>query len=136
MAPFLCPWWPLVSAPSPPGPPGLGGVKGLVQVMQAVGGAGVRTCLWIPTSESHSSKQFFLMVSNGFNRKEVTKAINKALKAQWVKDLVFSLLWLWSLLWCRFHPRNFYMLQVQPKENKMRPSCRLQQGRVDWPVFS
>ena len=39
---------------------------------------------------------------------------------QQVKDLVVSLQWLRSLLWCRFDswPRNFFMLQVQPKGNK------------------
>ena len=35
---------------------------------------------------------------------------------QWVKDPVLSLLWLWLLLWCKFHPwlRNFCMLQAAP----------------------
>ena len=35
--------------------------------------------------------------------------------SQWVKDLVLSLLWLSSLLWCRFDPwpGNFYMPWVQ-----------------------
>ena len=37
--------------------------------------------------------------------------------AQWVKDPALSLLWLGSLLCCRFNlwPRNFCMPQVQPK---------------------
>ena len=35
---------------------------------------------------------------------------------QWVKDPVLLLLWLWLLLWCKFHPwlRNFCMLQAAP----------------------
>ena len=41
--------------------------------------------------------------------------------AQWVKGLV-SLLWLWSLMWCRFDPwsGNFYMLWAQPKKKKKK----------------
>ena len=37
-----------------------------------------------------------------------------------VKDLVLSLLWLRSLLWCRFDPwpGNFCMPQVWPKEKR------------------
>ena len=31
-----------------------------------------------------------------------TPAPASFLMAQWVKDLVVSLLWLWLLLWCRF----------------------------------
>ena len=40
--------------------------------------------------------------------------------AQWVKDLVLSLQWLGLLLWCGFDPwpRNFHMLEVQPKKKK------------------
>ena len=40
--------------------------------------------------------------------------------AQWVKDLVLSLLWLRSLLCCRFNcwPRNFHMPWTQPKKKK------------------
>ena len=39
---------------------------------------------------------------------------------QWVKDLAFSLLWLWLQLWHRFSPKpqNFHMLQAGPKEKK------------------
>jgi len=38
--------------------------------------------------------------------------------AQLVKDLVLSLLWLGSLLWCAFNPgpQNICMLQAQPKQ--------------------
>ena len=41
-----------------------------------------------------------------------------SLVAQWVKDPVLSLLWLWLLLWHRFDPwlRKFFMAQVWPKE--------------------
>ena len=40
-----------------------------------------------------------------------------SLVAQWVKDLVLSLLWLRSLLWPGFHPwsGNFHMLKVMPE---------------------
>ena len=46
-----------------------------------------------------------------------------------VKDPALSLLWLGSLLWCRFttRPRNFYTLQVQPKRNKI-PRNKFNQG--------
>ena len=39
-----------------------------------------------------------------------------------VKDLALSLLWLRSRLWCGFSPwpRNFHMLQAQPKEKKIK----------------
>ena len=42
--------------------------------------------------------------------------------AQWVKDLAWSLLWLGSLLWCRFKPwlGNFHMLWAQPKKKKKK----------------
>ena len=38
--------------------------------------------------------------------------------AQWTKDLVLSLPWLWLQLWYRFDPwpRNFHMPWVWPKE--------------------
>ena len=44
-----------------------------------------------------------------------------SLVVQRVKDLVLSLQWLGSLLWCGFHPwpRNFHMLWVQPKSLPM-----------------
>ena len=40
--------------------------------------------------------------------------------AQWVRDLVLSLLWLRLLLWCEFDPwpGNFHMLQIGPKIKK------------------
>ena len=40
--------------------------------------------------------------------------------AQWVKDLVLSLQWLGSLLWCRFDPwpGSIHMLQSQPQTEK------------------
>ena len=40
--------------------------------------------------------------------------------AQWVKDLVLSVQRLELLLWCGFDssPRNFHMLQAQPKKKK------------------
>ena len=43
-----------------------------------------------------------------------------SLVAQWVKDLVLSLMQLWSLLWHRFDlwPRNFHMPWAWPKEKK------------------
>ena len=49
--------------------------------------------------------------------------------APWVKDLVVSLQWLRSLLWCRFDPwpGNFHMLLVQPKKKKEKTqvaSCK------------
>ena len=39
---------------------------------------------------------------------------------QWIKDVASSLLWLGSLLWCRFDPwpEKFYMLQAWPKKKK------------------
>ena len=42
--------------------------------------------------------------------------------AQWVKDLVFSLQWLGSLLWHGFNPwpRNVHMLWACPKKKKKR----------------
>ena len=42
--------------------------------------------------------------------------------AQWVKDLVLSLLWLGSLLWHGFNPwpGNFRMPQVWPKKKKKK----------------
>ena len=41
---------------------------------------------------------------------------------QWVKDLVLSLQWFGSLLWCRFDlwPKNFYMPWAKPKQNKTK----------------
>ena len=40
--------------------------------------------------------------------------------AQWLKDPVFSLLWLWLLLWYGFNPwpRNFHMPWAGPKKEK------------------
>ena len=40
--------------------------------------------------------------------------------AQWVKDLVWFMLWLRPLLWCKFDPwpGNFHMPQVWPKRKK------------------
>ena len=45
-----------------------------------------------------------------------------ALTAQWVKDLVFFLQQLGSLLRCRFDPwpENFHMWWVQPKKKKKK----------------
>ena len=45
--------------------------------------------------------------------------------AQGVKDLMFSLQWLWSLLWHWFNPysRNSHMPQVQPKKKKRTYTC-------------
>lgn len=42
-----------------------------------------------------------------------------SLVAQQVMDLMLSLLWLWSLLWCEFDawPGKFYTLWVQPPKN-------------------
>ena len=41
---------------------------------------------------------------------------------QWVKEPVLSLLWLGSLLWCRFSPwpRNFCMPWVWQKKKKKK----------------
>ena len=38
--------------------------------------------------------------------------------AQWIKDLVLSLLWLWLLLWHEFDPwsRKFHMTWACPKK--------------------
>lgn len=40
---------------------------------------------------------------------------------QLAKDVTMSLSWLGSLLWRRFNPwsKNFHMMQVRPKENKI-----------------
>ena len=40
--------------------------------------------------------------------------------AQWVKDLVLSLMWLWLLLWHRFNPcpGNLHMPWAWPKKRK------------------
>ena len=45
------------------------------------------------------------------------KWLRSSLVAHQVQDLVWSLLWLWLLLWRRFDlwPGNFRMPQVQPK---------------------
>ena len=42
--------------------------------------------------------------------------------AQWVKDAVSSLQWLWSLLWHRFDPwpGNFHTLQAWPKNQQTK----------------
>ena len=42
-----------------------------------------------------------------------------SLMAQWVKGLVFSLLWLWLQLWFGFHhwPGNFHTPLLQPNNN-------------------
>ena len=42
--------------------------------------------------------------------------------AQWVKQLVLSLLWLRPLLWRGFDPWpwNFHLLQMRPKEKKKK----------------
>lgn len=44
-----------------------------------------------------------------------------SLVAQQVEDLVLSLQWCGSLLWLRFYPcpRNFQMVQVQPKQKRI-----------------
>ena len=44
-----------------------------------------------------------------------------SLVAQWSKDLVLSLLGIWSVLWYRFHPwhKDFCMVKVRPKKKKM-----------------
>ena len=48
-----------------------------------------------------------------------------SLVAQWAKDPVLSLLWLWLLLWHGFDPwpGNFCMLQAGPKKKKRTLSC-------------
>ena len=55
-------------------------------------------------------------------RKSVYKisSIGSSLTAQWVKDLMLSLLWLRQLLWHKFNPwpGNFHMLHVWPQKNK------------------
>ena len=40
----------------------------------------------------------------------------------WVKDLVLSLLWPWSLLWygCNPWPGSYHMPQVQPKKERKK----------------
>ena len=42
--------------------------------------------------------------------------------AQWIKDLVLSLLWLWLLLCHRFDlwPGNFFVPRVRPIKNKIK----------------
>ena len=45
-----------------------------------------------------------------------------SLRAQQIKDLALSLLWLWLQLWYRFDPwpGNFLMLWTQPKKKKKK----------------
>ena len=55
--------------------------------------------------------------------------------AQWVKDPVLSLLWLGSLLWCRFDPwtRNFCILWAWPKKKKKKKRILLRvMGGGEW----
>ena len=51
--------------------------------------------------------------------------------AQQVKDPALSLLWLRSLLWYRFDawPRNFCMLQAQPKKEKKMHRQKRKMGK-------
>ena len=56
--------------------------------------------------------------------------------AQWVKDLVLSLPWLMSLLWCGFDPwpRNFCMLRVGGGGNYLKnPGSSLHGSGVNKP---
>ena len=52
---------------------------------------------------------------------------------QWVKDLALSLLWLSSLLWCRFspQPRNFHRPWAQPKRKKKKASWNCDRDFID-----
>ena len=43
-----------------------------------------------------------------------------------IKDPALSLLWLSLLLWCNAWPRNFHILQAQPKRKKGRMLWRVQ----------
>ena len=42
--------------------------------------------------------------------------------AQWIKEPMLSLLWLWSLLWYRFDPKleNVHMPQLRPKRKRKK----------------
>ena len=55
-----------------------------------------------------------------FVRLGIVNAFLEFVGALAVKDLVLSLLWLGSLLWCRFDPwpGNFCMQRAQPKKKK------------------
>ena len=52
-------------------------------------------------------------------------SLRSSLVAQWVQDPALSLLWLKSLLWCKFDPfsTKFFMLQARPRQTK-RQSLR------------
>ena len=52
---------------------------------------------------------------------------------EWVKGPALSLLWLRSLLWCRFGPwsGNFYMPWAQPKTNKQTKKVDRIKGQID-----
>ena len=57
-----------------------------------------------------------------FVRLGIVNAFLEFVGALAVKDLVLSLLWLGSLLWCRFDPwpGNFCMQRAQPKKKKKK----------------
>ena len=53
---------------------------------------------------------------------------------QWVKDLALSPLWLWLQLQSIFEPwpRNFHMLQEQPKKKKEKKKKRKEKINILW----
>ena len=58
------------------------------------------------TKDQYFKDNFFLSNSNRHGRQNLdkTQGFQSSLVAQWVKDPVLSLLWLWLLLWCGFDP--------------------------------
>ena len=59
--------------------------------------------------------------------------------AQWGEDLVLSLLWLRSLLECWFSscPRNFCMLQAEPKRKQTKKQNRTKKtSQCEVPVMA
>ena len=60
----------------------------------------------------------------------ILRYIRHSLVAQWVKNPVLSLLWLWLQLWHRFDlwPRNFCTPQVQQKRGREE---RRKEGRKE-----
>jgi len=53
--------------------------------------------------------------------------------AQWVKNPMLSLLWLWLLLWSKFHPwpGYFHMPWERPKKKKKKKKSNRMQKKMD-----
>ena len=59
-----------------------------------------------------------------------------SLVVQLGKDLMLSLQWLGSLLWCRFNPwpKNFHMPQAWPKKKDTKEDSLIKQKLTDFKI--